>query len=151
MDKRFLKELFGKFEESQKDRDKVYFDFFKSITTLSVALIGLLIGLKANPIPNQAAQVAFLITIILIGLCILFSLATRFYEVISENDSVSARKKHILSYIDNPDENTFLSEQLDKSKIYKFFEIATFVCLILSIISLIFYVYYLEFVTFELN
>ena len=53
MDKGFLKELFGKFEESQKDRDKVYFDFFKSITTLSVALIGLLIGLKANPIPNQ--------------------------------------------------------------------------------------------------
>ena len=145
MDKRFLKELFGKFEESQKDRDKVYFDFFKSITTLSVALIGLLIGLKAVPIPNQAAQFAFLITIILIGLCILFSLATRFYEVVSGNDSVSVRKKHILEYIENPDENNFQAEQLDKSKIYKFFEIATFVCLILSIIALIFYVVFLEF------
>ena len=145
MDKRFLKELFGNFEESQKDRDKVYFDFFKSITTLSVALIGLLIGLKAEPIPNLAAQFAFLITIILIGLCILFSLGVRFYEVASGNDSVEARKKHILKYIENPDENNLQIEQLDKSKIYKFFEIATFVCLTLSIIALIFYVVFLEF------
>ena len=145
MDTKFLKELFGKFEESQKDRDKVYFDFFKSITTLSVALIGLLIGLKAEPIPNRAAQFAFLITIILIGLCILFSLGVRFYEVVSGNDSVEARKKHILKYIENPDENNLQIEQLDKSKIYKPFEIATFVCLTLSIISLIFYVVFLEF------
>jgi len=145
MDKRFLKELFGNFEESQKDRDKVYFDFFKSITTLSVALIGLLIGLKAELIPNRAAQFAFLITIILIGLCILFSLGVRFYEVVSGNDSVEARKKHILKYIENPDENNLQIEQLDKSKIYKFFEIATFVCLTLSIIALIFYVVFLEF------
>ncbi len=145
MDKRFLKEIFEKFEESQKDRDKVYFDFFKSITTLSVALIGLLIGLKAEPIPNQAAQFAFLVTIILIGLCILFSLGVRFYEVASENDSVEARKKHILEYIENPDENNLQIEQLNKSKIYKFFEIATFVCLILSIIALIFYVVFFEF------
>jgi len=145
MDKRFLKELFGNFEESQKDRDKVYFDFFKSITTLSVALIGLLIGLKAELIPNQAAQFAFLITIILIGLCTLFSLGVRFYEVVSGNDSVEARKKHILKYIENPDENNLQIEQLDKSKIYKFFEIATFVCLTLSIIALIFYVVFLEF------
>lgn len=145
MDTKFLKELFGKFEESQKDRDKVYFEFFKSITTLSIALIGLLIGLKAEPIPNQAAQFAFLITIILIGLCILFSLAIRFYEVVSGNGSVEVRKKHILEYIENPDENTFQAEQLDKPKIYKFFEISTFVCLILSIIALIFYVVFLEF------
>ena len=145
MDKSFLKELFGKFEESQKDRDKVYFDFFKSITTLSVALIGLLIGLKAEPIPNQAAQFAFLITIILIGLCILFSLGVRFYEVISGNDSVEVRRKHILVYIENPVEGGLQIEQLNKSKIYRFFEISTFVCLILSIIALIFYVVFLEF------
>jgi len=148
MDKTFLKELFGKFEESQKDRDKVYFNLFKSITTLSVALIGLLIGLKSEPIPNQAAQFAFLLTIILIGLCVLFSLAVRFYEVVSGNDSIAVRKKHILQYIQNPDENIFQSEYLDKPKIYKFFEISTFACLILSIITLIFYVVFLEFCNF---
>lgn len=80
MNKTFLEKLFEKFEESHKDRDKEYFDFFKSITTLSVVLIVLLIGLKADPIWNQAAQIAFLLTIILIGHCVLFSLAVMFYK-----------------------------------------------------------------------
>ena len=77
MDKKFFKELVNNLEQSQEKKDTSYFEYFKSISTLSVALIGLLIGLKASPIPNQEAKVAFLITIILIGLCILFSLATR--------------------------------------------------------------------------
>ncbi len=150
MDTKFLKELFGEFEKSQKNREKVYFNFFKSITTLSVALIGLLIGLKAEPIPNQDARFAFLITIILIGLCILFSLAVQFYEVIYESESVEARRKHILKYIENPSENLLQIEHLHKSKIYKFFEIMTFLCFLLSIIALIFYVYFLEFFPSEI-
>ena len=150
MDKTFLKELFVNFEQSQKNRSEKYFDFFKSITTLSVGLIGLLIGLKAEPIPNPFAQFAFLIAIILIGLCILFSLAVRFYELVSGNDEIGVRKKHILEYIENPSVNNFLGEQLDKPKIYKFFEISTFVCLLLSIIALIFYVYFLEFYPSEI-
>ena len=44
----YLKELFTKWEQSQEKKDKTYFEYFKSISTLSVALIGLLIGLKAS-------------------------------------------------------------------------------------------------------
>lgn len=145
MNKIFLKELFNKWELSQEKKDKSYFEYFKSISTLSVALIGLLIGLKASPIPNQSAKIAFLITIILIGLCILFSLATRFYEVVAYKREVETRKSHILVYIENPSENELQIDNLGKHWFYKFSEITTFSCLLLSIISLIFYVYFLEF------
>ncbi len=145
MDKRYLKDLFIKFEQSQNEKDKSHFDFFKSISTLSVALIGLLIGLKASPIPNQAAKIAFLITIILIGLCVLFSLASRFYEVISRKNEVEIRREMILNYVNNPEENDLQIEEINKPRIYKFFEICTYTCLSLSIISLIVYVFFLEF------
>ena len=145
MDKKFLKELFNNLEITQEKKDTSYFEYFKSISTLSVALIGLLIGLKATPIPNQEAKYAFLITIILIGLCILFSLITRFYEVVFYKHAVEVRKKHILEYIANPSENNLQLDNLGKHFIYKFCEIATFSSLVLAISSLIIYVYFLEF------
>ena len=145
MDKQFLKELFNNFEQAQERKDASYFEYFKSISTLSVALIGLLIGLKSSPIPNQYAKIAFLLTIILIGLCILFSLITRFYEVVSYKQAVNVRKMHISKYIANPSENNLQIDNLGKHWIYKFCEIATFSCLLLSILSLISYVYFLEF------
>lgn len=145
MDKKHLKELFTKWEQSQNKKDEKYFEYFKSISTLSVALIGLLIGLKASPIPNLNAKIAFLITIILIGLCILFSLATRFYEVAVYKKEVEVRKNHILEYIDNPSENNLQIDNLGKHWFYIFSEISTFVCLLLSILTLIAYVFFLEF------
>jgi F0F1-type ATP synthase assembly protein I len=145
IDNNHLKELFVNFEESQIKKDTSYFEYFKSISTLSVALIGLLIGLKSDKIPNQEAKIAFLITIILIGLCILFSLAVRFYEVVSYKDEVELRRLNILKYIENPSENNLQIDILKKHWFYKFSEIATFSCLLLSILALISYVYFLEF------
>jgi hypothetical protein len=60
MNENYLKELFNKFQQSQEKSDRAFFDYFKSISTLSVAVIGLLIGLKASPIPNQATNVNLL-------------------------------------------------------------------------------------------
>ena len=137
--------------DSQNKHDTSYFEFYKSITSISVALIGLLIGLKAESIPNQSAQYSFLISIILLGLCTLFSLAARFYEVTSSRDEIETRKNMLLKYIQNPDENEYQFEPVDKHIIYKISEIGTFVCLVLSILSLIFYVYFLEFKISNLN
>lgn len=145
MDKKFLGKLFDNLEESQNKRGKSYFEYFSSISSLSIALIGLLIGLKPTPIPNQFAKIAFFITIILIGLCILFSLGTRFYEVVFYSKEVAVRKSHIQSYTDNPTENNLQETMIERPKIYTFFELATFFCLVLSILSLISYVYFLEF------
>lgn len=145
MDSKFLGKLFENLEVSQVKKDKTYFEYFSSISSLSIALIGLLIGLKPNPIPNEFAKIAFLISIILIGLCIIFSLGTRFYEIVFYGKEVEVRKLHIKKYLDNPSENEFQEAIIEKPKLYVFFEIATFICLVFSILSLISYVYLLEF------
>ena len=145
MDLKYLKELSVSLEQSQIKKDNSYFEYFKSISTLSVGLIGLLIGLKPSPIPNQESKIAFLISIILIALCILFSLAVRFYEIAFYKQEVAHRKNHISKYIENPSENNVQISNLYKHWFYKFSEIATFSCLLLSILALISYVYFLEF------
>jgi len=145
MDKSHLKELINKVEQSQEKKDRSYFDYYKSISALSVALIGLLIGLKASPIPNEHAKIAFFITIVFIGLCIFFSLSTRFYEVVAYKDVVVSYKKHLSNYIKNPNDTKLQVDNIGKHWFYKFSEIATFISLILSIVSLICYVYFLEF------
>jgi hypothetical protein len=145
MDKNHLKELFKQFDNSNLNHEKAYFNFFKVLTTICIGLIGLLIGLNKTPINNQFAKVAFLISLILIGFCIMFSLVVQFYEVISYKKEVEIRRMNILKYIDNPNENNLQIEILVKHRIYTIFEILTFVSLILSIFSLIIYSYYINF------
>lgn len=145
MDKEHLNSLLEKLNESQEKKNKSYFNHFKSISTLSVALFGLLIGLKYDKIPNQCAKIYFLSSIILIGFCILFSLATQLYEVIYYNKEVEIRRKHILKYVENPIKNNLQIDTLSKSNLYKVFAVLTYTCLILSMITLTFYVYFLEF------
>lgn len=145
MDKNYLKELFNKFEESQEKSQNSYIEFYKKITTLSVGLIGLLIGLKANPIPNLSAKYAFFTTIVLIGLSILFSLISIFCDVDQYRQETKIRQSLIMNYLKNPKENNFQIESINKKWIFKFSEIATLFCLVLSVLSLIMYVFYLEF------
>ena len=145
MNKTVLKDKFTKFTDLQDKRDIAFFAYFRNISTLSVGLIGLLIGLKPQMLPNLYSKYLFLITIILIGLCILFSLGVQFYEIVTYRHYVSAQRKQIIDYIDSPSENIFQASSFDKPKIYKFFELSTFSCLILSILALIAYVYALEF------
>ncbi len=122
-----------------------FFRFFKNISTLSVGLIGLLIGLKPDVIPNQYAKVFFLLSIILIGLCILFSLIVQHYELNYRAQANKIRLRNITSYIENPSENTMQSADVNKHKFYKFSEKLTFSCFGISILTLIFYVYFLVF------
>lgn len=145
MNRTYLKELAEKHEISQAEKSKSYFEYFRAISTLAVALIGLLIGLKASPIPNQEAKIAFFTTIILIGLCILFSLATQYFEVVFSEQMVELRQQQLLNYIENPTENNMQCDSTKGSKLYGYFEKLTFLSLLLSIISLITYVYFLEF------
>lgn len=122
-----------------------FFSFLRNISTLSVGLIGLLIGLKPDEIPNQNAKVFFLISIILIGLCILASLVAQHYEINYLTQANKIRLQNIESYIRNPSENIMQKSEISKGKVYKISEIVTYSCLILSIVALIFYVYFLEF------
>jgi hypothetical protein len=145
MNKLHLSKLFKDFEFSQDKSGRAFFDYYKSISNLNIALIGLLIGLKASPIPNYNAKLAFFISIIFIGLSILFSLATRFYEVASCKGEVEIRRIQILNYVEDPNKNDLQISNLGKYSFYRFTEIATLTTLILSILSLMSYVYFLEF------
>jgi hypothetical protein len=146
MNKEDFKNKVNNVVEAREQYEKSNFTFFKGLTTIYVALIGLLIGLKPSNIPNLNAKWLFLTTICLIGLCILFSLVVQFYEVIFHKQTIDARKQILKEYIDDPVGAGFLQVvEIKGSKFFRLFEILTFSCLILSITSLIFYVYFSEF------
>ena len=145
MNRQHLKNLFDSFETSQNERDRTFFAYFRNITTISVGLIGLLIGLKPAQLPNLCSKYLFLTTIILIGLCILFSLVVQFYEVEFHKKQVSVRKEHISKYIADPENENLQIDSIKKRLIYKISEKMVFLCLLLSVTSLIFYVYFSEF------
>ena len=132
--------------QANREYENSNFSFFKGITTISVALVGLLIGLKPSSIPNQCAKMLFLTTIILIGLCILCSLIVQFYEVLFYKKKVYAREKILKEYKVSVSDTDFLEVLIIKRFLFfEFFQILTFLFLLLSIITLILYVYFSEF------
>ena len=145
MNSKAVHKLVDEFTVTVEKYNTSFFGFFKNISTLSVALIGLLIGLKPAVIPNQYAKLFFLLSIILIGLCILFSLIVQHYELNYREQANNIRLRNIQSYILNPSENIMQKEGVNKKPIYVISEILTYFCFGTSIISLILYVAFLEF------
>ena len=131
--------------EFQRKKDVSFYNLFKNITTLSLGLLGLLIGLKPKVIPDENAKVLFLLALILLALVCVFSLITQFGETSFYKIFVKETQELMKEIIRNKDvgESKLLISR--KKWIYKFSEIMTYLCLILSIGSLIFYVYFLEF------
>ncbi len=119
--------------------------YYNKITTLSVGLIGLLVGLKPDSIPDYSSKILFLITIILIAFCILLSLISQHYHVSYHKQQSSSRKEQLLEYTRDTTNNKLQMNSLKKSRIYKISEKLTFVFLVLYLLSLILYVYFLEF------
>jgi hypothetical protein len=137
--------LVNEFTETTEKYNISFFGFFKNISTLSVGLIGLLIGLKPDVIQNPIAKLCFLVGISLLGLSILFSLVVQHYELNYRGQQNKIRLQNIQSYIENPSENIMQSADLHKNKFYKISEILTYFCFGISILSLILYVAFLEF------
>ena len=142
MNKSHLNKLIDTFQSSQDKKDKSYYSFFRNVSTLNIALIGLLIGLQPQTLPSQMTKYLFLLSVSLIGLCILSSLGVQYGEVSSLKQAAKIRYKQILEYTQNPDESNSSPDIADKNKLESFFEKMTFVCLTLSIVSLILYVYF---------
>jgi len=116
-----------------------YYDYVKHLTTISIALLGLLITLKPDTFQDLIASYLFLATIILLGLGILFSLAFRFSEgdVRSELASIYLRSER-----NNEDQINDTGEPDEPFRIgsaYRFCWALSILCLSLSIISLIAY------------
>jgi F0F1-type ATP synthase assembly protein I len=75
----------------QSNESSSYFRFIMSITTICTALVGFLIGLKSQEHPNVESKYFFLLSICLLGLCILFSLVSRHYEIVEYNNLRQSR------------------------------------------------------------
>jgi Zn-dependent membrane protease YugP len=128
----------------QNKQFESFYIFHRHITTISLGFIGLFIGLIPENLSLQNKYL-FVSTVILFGLSILFSLITQHGETLFYKNSVRAREKMLLEYIDSVDGIKFQSEHTDINKVYKVSEKLTYVCLLLSILSLIIYVCYLVF------
>ena len=118
--------------------NKVKTSFFNKITTFSIGLTGLLIGLKPASISVYYAKIAFLTAIICLALCALFSLLAQHYEINFSKQKEAIIRKGIES-------NTQGIGWINKPFIYKVAESLTYICLTISILTLIAYVYLLEF------
>ncbi len=92
MKKEHLGSLLEKWEQSFEKSDKSYFSYFRTISTLTVALIGLIIGLKPDSIPNENAKLFFLLGIALLGSCLIFSLVVQYYQVYQDKQETKIRK-----------------------------------------------------------
>ena len=131
--------------EFQRKKDVSFYGLFKNITTLSLGLLGLLIGLKPKVIPDENAKVLFLLALILLALVCVFSLITQFGETSVYKIFVKETQELMKEIIRNKDVGKSKLLISRKKWLYKFSEIMTYLCLILSIGSLISYVYFLEF------
>ncbi len=146
MNTKHLGSLLNNWEQSFEKLHKSYFGYFRTISTLAIALIGLIIGLKPEVIPEENAKVFFIIGISLLGLCIIFSLVVQYYEVNQYRQETKIRKDQVLDYVQDPESNNLQLSEINKHWIFILSEYLTFISLILSIAALIGYVYFSEFI-----
>jgi len=133
----------NKFNDYQKKTTESFYSYQKNITTVSLGFLALFISLKPKNIEFIHAKYFFFSTVLLFGLCILFSLITQHGELVLYRKSAVARAKILLEYIDSHDGKTYQSEFVKLGKVYLISEKLTYICLFFSIISLISYSYFL--------
>jgi len=121
-----------------------YFSYLRTITPIATGMLGLLVALKPDHIQNKIALYLFLISILLLGIGILASALTQFYEVTFLRQSHLAEKSMLKELLDNKDSKKGVHRELPKPIIYTISELVTFSCLSLAIISLIAYVFFVE-------
>ncbi|MDO6738937.1 hypothetical protein [Wenyingzhuangia sp. 2_MG-2023] len=145
---KFLEEVLkkvDKYESDSRKSDEKFFALFKTIATLSITLIGLLISLKASYFPNLTSKYLFLASIILLSLTVSFSLAVLFFEHTHINHSLEHRKLELKKLVESQDLSNIRVFQNNKSPSLKIFEIVVYISMILSLFSLILYTYHLIF------
>lgn len=128
---------------SQEKYSQSHFGFLRNITTISVGLFGLLVSLKPKIICLYSAKIAFMTTICSLGLGILFSVISQYYDVYVKREDKVKRTENIAKVLKGEEYKDI--QFVPQPKIFKISEILTYSFLGLSIVSLIFYVFLIEF------
>lgn len=126
------------------DANKANTSFFAKITTFSVALTGLLVGLKPTTIGVFEAKIAFMISIGTLCLCSLSSLIVQRYEVFVFRKHGEVLSEQLIQYLHDPSK-TGEVVTIQQPKFYRLCELVTYICLVTAMLALSVYVYLVEF------
>jgi sulfite exporter TauE/SafE len=139
-----LKQPIEDYTELWKRKHEAHFKYLRNISFLAAGLLSLLVGLKPDSIQDGLPQYLFLSTISLIGLGILFSAVSQYYEVSFLHQNIESLHKYIKQAMSQQSVSNWKYKSLPKPVIYKISDRLTFGCLGLSIVTLIAYVFALE-------
>ena len=126
-------------------RDKTYFSYIRSLSQILAGLLAILVALMPPAPLSNIPKVLFLLSLILIGLTILFSQRLLFCEVEIQENEVKAYHKLLTKIESSPDKISFGSAKSEPIESLLIFEKLTFYCFGLSILSLILYCTFLYF------
>lgn len=130
-------------EASQEKYSASHFGFLRNITTISVGLFGLLVSLKPKTIDIYSGKIAFTLTIIFLGLGILFSVISQYYDVYIRKQDKILRTENIAKVLKG--EEHIDTQYVSQPKLFQISEVLTYIFLGLSVLSLILYVCLIEF------
>ena len=128
-----LKEL----EEITDERNEKLYAWFKTLVTISVGLVGILISFKSDETTSSLKSIFFIITISTLGLGILCALIVLFSEVNVLNRTRKNRMGHLISRLDGKGGPEF--EEIKPGIIYNVAYEFSFLFYFLALIGLIGY------------
>ena len=123
--------------EIAEERNEKTYAWFRTIITISVGLMGILISFKSDDTTSSLKSLFFVITISSLGLGILFSLIFLLAEVNVLNRTMKNRTKYLFSRLDGKDGLEI--EKILPATLYRFAYTLSFIFYIVSLFSLIGY------------
>lgn len=135
-----LAETLIKVNKYSLSRHEKYFSWLKNILTISVGLLGVLVSLNSDKISDLYTFIAFISTILFLGLGILFGVILLYNEVYIQEQLLSSSKKAARKLLDGKDIKIF--EIIDRHWIFSVSEVVCFSSYLISLISLITYSFF---------
>jgi hypothetical protein len=113
-----VKEITTKIQETQNERGEKYFSWLRNLITISIALFGLIISLKSGAKKTNIESLFFIISILSLGLGILFALASLYAEVNVLNLLKKKYEEYLKQYLEGKSENQY--DEIVPSPFYRF-------------------------------
>lgn len=127
----------------ESKKSDIKYSFFNKLTPVILGFLGLLVGLKSEDGSKECSEFFFFSTILLLGLCVLCSVAVQYSELHYAKKSVDSYKDESIKYIQEKTESETIYVTAKISTFYVIAEKLTLLFLALSIVSLILYSYVL--------
>ena len=128
----------NKVSVAQEKRNEKYYTWLKNLITISIALFALIISLKKGKSKTELESLFFVISIISLGLGILFALITLYGEVKVLSLLRIEYQKQVLKYVGGKSEVA----DFGNVKVPPLYKICSYLYVVFYLVSLIFLVLY---------